>query len=80
MSLDSLLGLTILTALEILKAPENEVLIVRTAPPFTPRGYTPLWGEERVARARQLDEKRVELLTVCELVGEERADFGTSKR
>ncbi len=57
-----------------------EVVVIESAPPFHPRGYTPFWGEARVIRGRELEQGRVELLVVRELVGEERAGKASPAR
>jgi len=69
---NSLLALSLQNALDSL-GNEREIVIVRSAPPFHPRGYTPFWGEERVVRVRELEDGRVELCVARELLGEERA-------
>ncbi len=70
MSLDFLLGLPLDAARELLN---EEPVVVRSAPPFFPRGYTAHFGLERVVRARTLLDGKTELLVSRELVGEERA-------
>ena len=70
MQFENLLGLPLRIARPLV---EGEVVLVSTAPPFTARGYTPHWGEERVLRARKLPDGKIELLVAKELVGEERA-------
>ena len=69
MHFENLLGLPLSLARELL---EGEPVVVQSAPPILPRGYTPHWGEERVMRVRALAQGQVELLVGRELVGEER--------
>jgi len=73
----SLLALPLQNALNSL-GNEREIVVVRSAPPFHPRGYTPFWGEERVVRVRELEGGRVELCVARELIGEERAGKGAA--
>ena len=70
MSLDSLLGLPLDAARTLLN---DEPIVVSSAPPFFPRGYTAHFGVERVVRVRALADGKTELLVSRELVGEERA-------
>jgi hypothetical protein len=77
MNLDSLLGLTLNDARASLDS--VQIVVIESAPPFHPRGYTPFWGEPRVVRARAF-ENSLELLVARELVGEERAGKSPAAR
>jgi len=74
---DSILGLPLQNALDSL-GDGREIVVVRSAPPFHPRGYTPFWGEERVVRVREFEDGRVEVCVARELLGEERAGKGAA--
>ncbi|BCM89821.1 hypothetical protein IAD21_01669 [Abditibacteriota bacterium] len=76
MRFENLLGLPLGRARELLS---EELVVIQTAPPFLPRGYTPHWGEERVLRVRALSEGKIEILVAHELVGEERAVFNDKR-
>ena len=65
----SLLGLTLVQAQAACAG--REVSVIETAPPFTPRHYTPIWGQWRVLRSCE-SEGRVELLVARELLREEK--------
>jgi len=73
----SLLALSLQNALDSL-GDEREIVVVRSAPPFHPRGYTPFWGEERVVRVRELESGGLEVCVARELLGEERAEKGAA--
>lgn len=78
MNPQSLLGLTLQNARELLDS-QAQIVVIESAPPFHPRGYTPFWGEPRVVRARALED-HLELLVARELVGEERAGKSPAAR
>jgi len=79
MRFENLLGLPLDLARELL---EGEPVVIQSAPPFFPRGYTAHFGEFRVVRARQLTDGKLELLVARELLSEERApnDKGGGKK
>ena len=79
MRFEFLLGLPLEIARESLDS-SLQIVVIESAPPFHPRGYTPHWGEARVIRARDLEPTRVELCVARDLVGEERAGKGSPAR
>ena len=48
--------------------------IVETAPPREPRHYTPVWGDWRVVRERDLPDGTLQLTVARELLQELRAE------
>ncbi len=61
-----LIGIPLSLALETLSEPPT---IIETAPPFPSKTRIPTWGEWRVLRVREI-ENRLELLVARELLGE----------
>ena len=64
----SLLNLTLAEA--FVECGERALQIVETAPPREPHHYTPLWGEWRVVRERELDDGTLQLTVARELLKE----------
>jgi hypothetical protein len=73
----SLLGLSLDAAIEALNG--RQFSVVETAPPFTPRHYTPIWGKQRVLRVRELPDNCIELLIGYELLREEKNEITNNK-
>lgn len=73
----SLLGLSLEAATESLG--DHKFLVVQTEPPFTPRHYTPIWGEQRVLRVRELPDNCIEVLVGYELLREEKNELTNNK-
>lgn len=69
MPFENLPGLPLDEARQLL---DEEPVVVHSAPPFFPRGYTAHFGRERVVRARSLADGKIELLVARELISEER--------
>ena len=63
----SLLNLTLSEARQLAAQPLE---IVETAPPFAPRYYTPVWGEWRVVRERELETGALQIVVARELLKE----------
>ena len=76
---ENLLGLPLDDAREML---DEEPIVIESAPPFFPRGYTAHFGVERVVRVRTSETGKFELLVARELLGEERApnDKGNARK
>ena len=64
----SLLNLPLAVAVSLAGARELE--IIETAPPREPRHYTPVWGEWRVIRERELENGALQLTVARELLKE----------
>ena len=58
---------------------DRELEIVETAPPRAPRHYTPVWGEWRVVRERELANGALQLTVARELLQELRSDSPKSR-
>ena len=48
----------------------RELEIIETAPPREPRHYTPVWGDWRVVRERDLPDGKLQLTVARELLQE----------
>ena len=49
---------------------ERSLEIIETAPPREPRHYTPVWGQWRVVRERDLPDGKLQLTVARELLQE----------
>ena len=54
--------------------------IIETAPPREPRHYTPVWGEWRVVRERDLPDGTLQLTVARELLQEVRDETSSKSR
>ena len=59
---------------------ERQLEIVETAPPREPRHYTPVWGDWRVVRERELPDGTLQLTVARELLQEVRAETSGKSR
>ena len=53
---------------------DRELEIIETAPPREPRHYTPVWGDWRVVRERELVDGKLQLTVARELLQEVRGE------
>ncbi len=68
----SLLNLPLDAAREL--CGDRELEIIETAPPREPRHYTPVWGDWRVVRERDLPDGKLQLTVARELLQELRGE------
>ena len=61
-------------------ADDRELEIVETAPPREPRHYTPVWGDWRVVRERELENGKLQLTVARELLQELRDETSNKSR
>ncbi len=58
----------------------RELEIIETAPPRAPRHYTPVWGDWRVVRERELPDGKLQLTVARELLQELRSETSPKNR
>lgn len=59
---------------------DRELEIIETAPPREPRHYTPVWGDWRVVRERDLPDGKLQLTVARELLQELRSETSGKNR
>ena len=59
---------------------DRELEIIETAPPREPRHYTPVWGDWRVVRERELPDGKLQLTVARELLQELRSETSPKTR